>query len=188
MIFSKMHNANAKQIPSKLLLINVLIVGEDHRFRFHPGFDVIAIVRAFIKNLFLNTHEGASTIEQQLVRTKSGRYEMTFKRKFWEIVAAFRLFLIRDREQIAWDYLNCAYYGTNYHSLEQIVTRFGYELTDEIPLEICAEIVARLKYPEPRKMTEKRRKQIARRKKHLLKLYSRYKDTSFLWKEKIEIY
>ena len=45
-------------------LINFLIVAEDHRYKYHIGFDVIAILRALIKNLIYNTHEGASTIEQ----------------------------------------------------------------------------------------------------------------------------
>ena len=46
-----------------------LIAGEDHRFKFHPGVDPIAIGRSIWKNLFSGANQGGSTIAMQLVRT-----------------------------------------------------------------------------------------------------------------------
>ena len=46
-----------------------VIAAEDQRFRYHPGFDPIAIVRALYSNtLQQRTISGASTITQQVVR------------------------------------------------------------------------------------------------------------------------
>lgn len=51
-----------------LLLQRILISGEDHRYFYHSGFDVIAICRAIWRRVAWGVHEGASTIEQQIVR------------------------------------------------------------------------------------------------------------------------
>ena len=48
-------------------IINFLIVAEDHRYKYHVGFDLIAIFRSILKYILYNKKEGASTIEQQLV-------------------------------------------------------------------------------------------------------------------------
>jgi membrane carboxypeptidase/penicillin-binding protein PbpC len=58
-------------------MCNFLIVGEDHRFYYHPGVDPLAICRAFWKTAFCGSRQGASTIAMQLVRTITGRYERT---------------------------------------------------------------------------------------------------------------
>jgi penicillin-binding protein 1A len=55
------------------LLIAHLISGEDHRFYNHIGFDPIAILRAIYKRIDAGKIEGASTIEQQYVRTCTER-------------------------------------------------------------------------------------------------------------------
>ncbi len=68
-----------------------LIVGEDHRFYYHPGVDILALCRAVWKNVFSGTRQGASTIAMQFVRTITGRYEKTWRRKVIEIFLAVRL-------------------------------------------------------------------------------------------------
>lgn len=163
------------ETPGKLLLINMLVSGEDHRFRFHPGFDVIAICRAFYKNFIYGTHEGASTIEQQLVRVLTNRYERTIPRKLSEIWNACLLFFKYDKKTIAWNYLLCAYYGTYYTSLSSVLSKYNYSIDDDIPMEICAEIIARLKYPEPKILSKEREIVITRRVKYVMSLYTRYK-------------
>ena len=55
-------------------LVTFLVIGEDHRYYKHPGFDIIGICRAIYKNVFLGKREGASTIEQQLVRVLTEDY------------------------------------------------------------------------------------------------------------------
>ena len=62
-------------------LSKLLISGEDHRFYYHLGFDTIAICRALRNRLIYNRIEGASTIEQQLVRVLMNDFEKTYKRR-----------------------------------------------------------------------------------------------------------
>src|SRR5262245_48824952 len=53
----------------------LLISGEDHRFFRHRGIDPIAICRSIWRGVVLGRREGASTIEMQVVRVVSGRFE-----------------------------------------------------------------------------------------------------------------
>jgi len=152
-------------------LVDYLIQAEDHRYKHHLGFDVIAIFRAIYKNLFKGTMEGASTIEQQLVRVLTSNYKRTIGRKCKEIILATRLKTIATKREIALVYLNIAYYGTDYQNLDSILRRYSLSKQDNIPDKICAEIVARLKYPEPRSINIRRIKQIEMRTEYILNRY-----------------
>lgn len=163
------------QMRSSSKLIDFLIIAEDHRYYNHIGFDVISIIRALYKNLFLNKHEGASTIEQQLIRVLTNDYRYSFKRKIKEIILAVMLKKIADKRLIAFVYLNIAYYGTNYQNLASIMNKFGLNDNDLISDDVCAEIVSRLKYPEPCLFNERRMYQIEKRKNYILNLYSHNK-------------
>lgn len=161
-------------------LINFLIVAEDHRYKYHIGFDCIAIIRAILKYLIFNTHEGASTIEQQLVRVITNDYKHTLSRKIKEIILACYVRSVLDKRRVALIYLNIAYYGTKYQSLDTILRRYNLTKEDTIDNNICAEIVARLKYPELLN-SRQRNKQIEIRVKHILNLYEKHsKNKLFL--------
>lgn len=157
------------KFPSKL--IDFLILAEDHRYYRHIGFDIISIIRAIFKNTFFHKHEGASTIEQQLVRVIINDYRPTFFRKLKEILLAILLNKIADKKDIALIYLNIAYYGTDYQDLNSIMNKYGLKKSDSIQDDICSEIIARLKYPEPHKTSIKRITQIQNRKQYILRLY-----------------
>lgn len=159
---------------SMISLINILISAEDHRFRFHFGFDIIAICRAIRNNMFLGKKEGASTIEQQLVRVLTNGFEKSFYRKLKEIILACLLECLIDKKRMALIYLNVAYYGTNLVGLDKILHRFNLSKNDYLTVDICAEIVARLKYPEPVKKDINKLSKIERRKNHILRLYYKH--------------
>ncbi|MBK8089148.1 MAG: transglycosylase domain-containing protein [Chitinophagaceae bacterium] len=153
------------------LLKNILISGEDHRFRYHMGFDIIAIIRAIKNRLLYKKKEGASTIEQQLVRVLTNNFERTFKRKIKEILLATTLRYIIPRKSIPSAYLQIAYYGTNMIGLKAALKKLKIPASEDLSVENAAEIVARIKYPEPRIISPKRTEQILVRKNHLLTLY-----------------
>jgi len=157
-----------------IYLERLLISAEDHRFRYHIGFDIIAIIRAFRNRVLYSKIEGASTIEQQLVRVLIKRFERNPRRKIREIFLATTLAYLIPRNQIPILYLYNAYYGTNMNGLQQILKKFQIDYVNSVTLESAAEIVARLKYPEPEKHNEKRSLQIQYRKNHILNLYSRH--------------
>lgn len=156
-------------------LVTFLVLGEDHRYYNHIGFDVIGICRAIYKDLFCGKHEGASTIEQQLVRVLTEDYRYSIKRKLKEIYLATKLKRLADKYTLAAAYLDLANYGTDLSGLTSVLNKFGTTLNPDIDDVICAEIVARLKYPEPRRYNSVRMAQIELRTRHILRLYHQYK-------------
>ena len=157
------------------ILERILISGEDHRFRFHIGFDILAIIRALRNRLFYNRIEGASTIEQQLVRVLTGNFEKTISRKIKEILLSTTLSEIVPRQEIPMIYLHIAYYGTNMNGISQLFKKYPFD-QNVISEDAAAEIIARIKYPEPKILNERRTQQISLRKKHLIELYQRHKS------------
>ena len=100
-----------------------LIRGEDRRFHYHPGVDPVALCRAAWKTVFCGSRQGASTIAMQLVRTISGRYEKTWRRKVREIILAFGLTQYISKDRLPVMYLWIAYYGSGMINFKQACTR-----------------------------------------------------------------
>jgi membrane carboxypeptidase/penicillin-binding protein PbpC len=161
-------------------LVDFLISAEDHRFHYHLGFDVIAIIRAIRNKVLFSKNEGASTIEQQLVRTITCDFERSYIRKTKEIVFAFSLKRLADKKTLALIYLNIAYYGTNFENLDKILLKFNLKKGDFLSHETCSEIVSRLKYPEPKLKINEKMNLIERRKKYLLKLHEKHSNYKLL--------
>lgn len=162
-------------------LINFLIVAEDHRYKYHIGFDMIAIFRSILNYIFYDKKEGASTIEQQLVRVVICDYRYNLLRKIKEIILACYVKSAFEKKYIALIYLNIAYYGTKYQSLDAILGKYNLTKKNALENRVCAEIVARLKYPEPLICSARRKMQIEMRVKHILCMYDKYsKNKIFL--------
>ena len=162
--------ARHPELAPPLVAQQLLISGEDHRHAWHPGFDLIAICRALWRRLACGSREGASTIEQQLVRTITGRYERTLRRKSKEILLATLVDASFQKDIVPAVYLSIAYYGWRMNGYRQACRRLGLR-PSFLTLDEAATLVARLKYPEPRATPISRTFQIHRRSKHLLGLY-----------------
>lgn len=126
-------------------LIGALIIAEDHRYFWHQGIDFVGILRAVIRNFF-GKLEGASTIEQQLVRVIMGRYEISFARKIKEILLASTLFGVFEKDEIAIIYLERAYYGEGIIGARGLIDCSDFNDFSSKKY-YCAWIVAHLKYP-----------------------------------------
>lgn len=162
-----------ENIPEILILCVVL--AEDHRFFKHAGVDFVGVLRAVYVFVFYRKIEGASTIEQQFVRTVTGLKEMTLRRKLKEWVLAYSVSKHWDKHQIVCRYLNSAYFGWNMNNIKQLSHRLGLNLVNLTSSE-AAFIAALLKYPLPEKPTTRRQKQIHTRQLHILKLLKKSKD------------
>jgi membrane peptidoglycan carboxypeptidase len=149
-------------------LVDMLVVAEDHRFWNHNGIDLAAICRALYHILARGQLQGASTIEQQLVRTLTGYRKLSVKRKVREMVLACVLKDLLGKREIAVLYLCCAYYGWRMNSLPQACHRMGFSMKT-LSRDQAAELVARLKYPEPRLASVGRRILIANRVAYILR-------------------
>ena len=89
------------------------IAAEDRRFRWHPGIDPFAVVRAAAHDVVhLRIVEGGSTITQQVAKLMlAGRAERSWRSKMEEAVIALRLEHRYDKTTILALYLNLAPYG-----------------------------------------------------------------------------
>jgi penicillin-binding protein 1C len=90
-----------------------VIAAEDKRFYRHPGFDPVAIVRAFFANIkHRRTVSGASTITQQVVRLIRPR-PRTYLAKFIELLESVKMECQLSKDQILELYLNLSPMGGN---------------------------------------------------------------------------
>lgn len=152
----------------------LLVSGEDHRHRRHYGFDSYAICRAIWRRVTRRSREGASTIEQQVVRVIINRFEVTVRRKVKEVLLAALIAESFPKALLPSVYLRIGYYGWRMNGYSQACLHLGLH-PGNLSFGEAASLVARLKYPQPRVMPERRHDQIRRRSKHLLVLYEYHK-------------
>lgn len=112
------------------------IATEDKEFYSHPGFDLVAMIRALWQNYQSGgTVSGASTITQQLARalllSPEERAEQTYTRKAREIILAAEITRRYTKDQILELYLNEIYYGNLAYGVEAAAeTYFGKSAKD----------------------------------------------------------
>ncbi|HWQ03745.1 MAG TPA: transglycosylase domain-containing protein [Longilinea sp.] len=103
-------------------IIAATLATEDKEYYNHPGFDLVAIIRAMVLNYTTGENAGgASTITQQLARTlllPDEKYERTVQRKTREIVLAAEITRQYSKEQILELYLNENFYGNRAYGIE----------------------------------------------------------------------
>ena len=100
---------------------NAVMAIEDHRFRYHPGIDPLALARAVSMNVRARgVSEGGSTITQQLARTLFLSNARTWARKGQEAVIAVMLEVRLTKEQILELYLNRVYFGAGAYGVEKM--------------------------------------------------------------------
>ena len=116
-------------VPIDPLLSELVIALEDKRFVRHFGIDLLALARSVANYLRGAPRGGASTIDMQLVRTLTGRFERTLLRKLREIILAFLIRRNHTPTSILATYLTCAYTGTGLRGMEQAAhSLFGREV------------------------------------------------------------
>ncbi|HIF5642111.1 TPA: transglycosylase domain-containing protein [Vibrio parahaemolyticus] len=131
-------------------LIQCLYFGEDKRGQSHLGVDYIGVFRAIL-SIVKGQLQGASTIEQQFVRTVIGRYERTLTRKLLEQLLSHLVCLRLTKLQIAESYLSIAFFGTHMQGVTSLCDRLAPKSYD---LSFYAGVVARLKYPQPKRESQ----------------------------------
>jgi membrane carboxypeptidase/penicillin-binding protein len=175
----KSHKDDYAGCPS-ILAQQLLISGEDHRFFGHSGIDLIAVCRALWRGVVFRRPEGASTIEMQVVRVVSGRYERTLARKVREMGLATLVTRAIPKEALPAIYLRVGYFGWRMNGFSAACRRIS-RCTESLTPTDTARIVARLKYPQPREISTHRLAQIDIRARHLLRLHARHRiDQTYL--------
>ena len=155
------------------VVVKCLVAAEDRRFKEHGGVDVIAFGRAILHAIAGRGLEGGSTIEQQLVRTLTGRRERTLNRKLSEMALASLLSKVVSKPEVAALYLRSAYFGWQMNGYASACKRLGIGSNGTaISMSEAAGLVARLKYPEPRQPAPERTRLIVRRAECILQVIS----------------
>lgn len=165
--------AERPDLAAPLVVQRLLVSAEDHRHARHGGFDTHAICRAIWRRIVDGRREGASTIEQQVVRVLTNRFEPTLRRKFRELLLATLLSEALPKAAMPRLYLSIGYFGWRMNGFTQACRRLSLR-PDAIPLDAAAALVARLKYPEPRFAGTWRLAQIDRRREHLKQRYRQH--------------
>ncbi len=120
-------------------LIAATLATEDKDFYTHPGFNVLAIVRALWQNYTTGeTVSGASTITQQLARalllTPEERSQQTVQRKAREIILAAEITRRYTKDEILELYLNENYYGNLAYGIEAAAETYFNTTADKLDL------------------------------------------------------
>lgn len=110
------------KIPKKFK--TCLLQYEDAYFYQHPGFNLVAILKAFKTN-FKNkkTVRGASTLTQQVIRLSRGK-QRNYWEKLIELILATRLEIRASKDDILRLYMHHAPFGGNVVGLEMASWRY----------------------------------------------------------------
>lgn len=108
-----------------LFVQHLFLESEDNEFYNHRGFDIAAIVRAFVVNAQKDDlKQGASTITQQLVRMRFLSPEKTYERKLTELFYANELEKQMTKDEILQMYLNEMYFGNQVYGIGGAATYY----------------------------------------------------------------
>lgn len=125
-----------ENIPPNLR--NAFVAVEDVRFYSHNGIDLKRIVGAFVKNLSSGSHQGGSTITQQLIKNTVLTSEMSYKRKIQEAYLAMQLEAKYSKDEILESYLNTIFLGENYYGVKVAAEGYFGKQLHELSLRECA--------------------------------------------------
>ncbi|MBI4035779.1 penicillin-binding protein [Candidatus Daviesbacteria bacterium] len=121
------------EVPKSLIQATLAI--EDQNFYRHFGIDFSAIARALYRNITTGSHEGASTITQQLIKNSLLTPEKTYTRKMREGILALWAEIIYSKEQILQMYLNEAPYGGSIMGIAAASQTYFDKSPSELTLE-----------------------------------------------------
>lgn len=113
----------AAEVPQKFA--DAIVTFEDKRFYWHPGVDILSIIRAFRENSASGSIvSGGSTITMQTVRLLEHYPPRTYRQKFHEALAAVFFELRYSKKHILELYAANAPFGGNVVGLEAASWRY----------------------------------------------------------------
>ena len=138
---------------------DAFIALEDKRFNDHKGVDWKRTIGVMVVSRYEG--QGGSTITQQLVKNVTGNNEVTFVRKYNEILTALNLEKNYSKDQILEAYLNTLYLGQGCYGVETASETYFGKTVGELNYAECAVIAAITQKPyslDPIKNPEENRK------------------------------
>ncbi len=145
------------------------VAGEDARFYQHGGVDLAGIARAVVNNATSESTQGASTLDQQLVKNlliqnavatltgeelaaaKAEAQATTLVRKLKEAKLAIGLEKKYTKREILLGYLNIAGFGGNTYGIESAAQQYYSTHAKDLTLAQAASLIAIVQLPESRR-------------------------------------
>lgn len=119
-------------------LKDAVIALEDKRFEEHKGVDWR---RTLSSMFYYQFSQGGSTITQQLIKNLTNEKEVTFVRKFKEIMMALNLEEHYDKDRILEAYLNTIYLNNGCYGIQTAAEKYFGKNTKDLNLAECAALV-----------------------------------------------
>lgn len=133
--------------PLPETLVRAVLCAEDARFYSHPGIDPLSVGRAVAGRLRGSSRSGASTISMQLVKISRPAGRRSLGTKIREALAARRLEIEHDKDDILRAYLNRVDLGNSCRGVEA-AARYYYSLpAAELSLPQAALLAALIQAP-----------------------------------------
>jgi penicillin-binding protein 1A len=121
------------QIPR--VLVQAVVSAEDKDFYKHPGFNVLALLRAVVVDVASGRKRlGASTITQQVVKNFFLTSEKKWKRKLKEVLLSLRLEKNLSKDDILFLYLNQINFGKAHYGVEEAALYYFNKHVQDIDL------------------------------------------------------
>ena len=140
------------QVP--LAVRGAFLAAEDLRFYEHHGFDLVRIFGAIVADLKSQSFsQGASTIDQQLVKLTHLSSEKTFARKAEELYLAIQLDSRYTKDEILEMYLNTVYFGNSAYGIAAASEYYFDKEVEELTAAEGAALAATIKGPSVYSLT-----------------------------------
>ncbi len=118
---------------------------EDERFHKHHGVDWKRFVGVIVKPK--NISQGGSTITQQLIKNLTDENDVTFVRKFNEILSALNIEKNYSKDEIIEAYLNTIYLSNGCYGVKTAAEKYFGKNIKDLNIAECACIAAITKAP-----------------------------------------
>ena len=132
-----------EEMPEKICWAFICL--EDKRFYEHPGVDWIRTAGVMINPAYEG--QGASTITQQLIKNLTDDDEVTYSRKFNEILRALNLENNYSKKDILEAYLNTVSLGAGCYGVKTAAETYFDKEVSELTISECATIAGITKAP-----------------------------------------
>ncbi len=126
-------------------LVDALVATEDQQFYKHNGVNPIRIAKAFYTNFTTGTHQGGSTITQQIAKNMIVGDERKYERKIKEALYALKIEQQLSKEEIITIYLNQMPYGHTWEGIWAASEGYYGKAPADLDLAEAATLVGLLK-------------------------------------------
>ena len=124
---------------------DAIIALEDRRFNIHHGVDWIRTIGVMVKPS--NYGQGGSTITQQLIKNLTDEKDVTYVRKFKEILTALNLEKNFEKDEILETYLNTLYLSQGCYGIKTAAEVYFGKEVENLNLAECAALACITKEP-----------------------------------------